>query len=119
MISLITTTAAFAMLYLFLIYLFHRVVNYFLALRRKYRILAPVSGPGAWESFSLMWNILYGCSYTGAYSPGDPIGTRVSRQARELCDRFGGTKGVVKVGYGLFPPYVYVCEGKLAKVQEI
>ncbi len=116
---MISTTTTTAMLYLFLIYLLHRIVSYFLALRRMYRILAPVSGPRAWQSFSLVWNILYGRSYTGAYSPNDPIGTRVSRQARELCDRYGGTKGVVKVGYGLFPPYLYVCEGKLAKVQKI
>lgn len=89
------------------IFLVFRLVIYFKHLQKVYCLLAPISGPNILESLYLIKTFLFKF---------EPIGTKVNRCARQLCDQFGKSKGIIKLGYGLFPPQVFICNEKLAKV---
>ncbi len=118
-ISMISFTVSSTIIYSAIIYLFYRFLRYFVNLQQAYRTLEPVPGPTIGESLFILW-AFYRKRLNGFFNQklSVPIGTAVKELARELCDRYGRDRGVVKVGYGLFPPYVYICNGKLAKVPE-
>ncbi len=114
---MISLTVPSTIIYSALIYFLYRFLRYFVNLQQAYRTLEPVLGPTIGNSLLILW-AFYRKRLNGFFNKqlAVPIGTAVKELAHELCDRYGGGKGVVKVGYGLFPPYVYVCDGKLAKV---